>query len=416
MRGIRLGSLIAKPFHKAWSAVRAKSHKHFMLGGGRGSTKSSFISIATVLLVMRNRNIHAVAFRKTKESLKDSVFNQMIWAINILGVSDFWKVRLSPLMLVYKPTGQRVSFRGMDDPNKAKSIKMPFGYIGVTWFEELDQFDGMGEVRKVLQSTMRGGEDFWNFYSFNPPNTASSWVNSEFAQSVPNRLTHRSTYLDVPREWLGEAFFVEAEMLRKVNPLAYENEYLGKVTGTGGAIFTNLTCRKITDAEIKAFANLREGLDWGYALDPFCWVRLNYDKTRKTIYVFDEVFEIGLLNAPAAEKIKARGEGARKITADSAEPKSIRELQLLNLRVQGAKKGANSVAQGIKALQGLHSIVIDSERCPNAWREFSMYELAKTKDGRFINDYPDKDNHTIDATRYALEDDLSHEKGSYLLM
>ena len=407
MQGVRLATLIAKPFHHVWAAARARWFQHFMLAGGRGSAKSSFISIAVTLLIMRNKGIHAVLFRKTKESLKDSVFNQMIWAINILGVHAFWKVRLSPLMLVYVPTGQRVLFRGMDDPNKAKSIKMPFGYIGVTWFEELDQFDGISEIRKVLQSTMRGGEDFWNFYSFNPPNTASSWVNSEFAQIVPNRLTHHSTYHDVPRQWLGEAFLAEADMLQRVNPLAYENEYLGKVTGTGGAIFTNLTCRKITDAEIKAFCNLREGLDWGYAIDPLCWLRMNYDKTRKALYIFDEIYGIGILNDQAAAKIRAKGDGARRITADSAEPKSIRDLETHGLRVRGAKKGKDSVSHGIKALQGLHSIVIDSERCPNAWREFSMYELAKSKDGRFINEYPDADNHSIDTVRYALEDDLS---------
>ena len=412
MPAINLSDVIAPSFFSVHQAVKRNIHQHFMLAGGRGSTKSSFVSVEIIMLMCRNPGMHAVCFRKVGNSVRESVFNQMKWAISRLGMEAYWKEKTSPLQLTYIPTGQKIFFRGLDDAHKAKSLKMPFGYVGITWFEELDQFDGMNEIRTVLQTTMRGGEKFWNFMSFNPPNTASNWVNSEFRQPVDNRMTHNSTYLDVPRHWLGEQFIIEAELLKATNEIAYRHEYLGEVTGTGGTIFTNLTARKIADAEIKAFCNQREGLDWGYATDPFCWIRMNYDKTRRTIYIYDEVYGMGLLNDAAATRIKAKGRGAPVIIADSAEPKSIADLRREGLNVRGAVKGKGSVEHGIKNLQSMHVIVIDPERAPNSWREFSLYEFAKGKDGNFRAEYPDLNNHSIDASRYAMESNA----GSGLLM
>lgn len=403
MPAINLSNIIAPSFFEVHQAVKRNDKQHFMLAGGRGSTKSSFISLEIIMTMVKNPGLHAVCFRKVGNSVRESVFNQMKWAIAQLGMDAYWKEKSSPLQLTYLPTGQKIFFRGLDDAHKAKSLKMPFGYVGVTWFEELDQFDGMNEIRTVLQTTMRGGDRFWNFMSFNPPNTASNWVNSEFRQKVENRFSHHSTYLDVPRHWLGEQFHIEADLLKRVNDLDYRHEYLGEVTGTGGTIFTNLTSRRITDAEIKAFCNQKEGLDWGYATDPFCWVRVNHDKTRRILYIYDEVYGVGLLNDAAADKIKAKGRGAPYIVADSAEPKSIADLRREGLNVRGAVKGKGSVEHGIKSLQAMHSIVIDPERAPNSWREFSLYEFAKTKDGQFRPEYPDFNNHSIDATRYATE-------------
>jgi phage terminase large subunit len=412
MPRIKLTDVIAPDFFRVHHAVRRNDHQHFMLAGGRGSTKSSFISLEIVMLLCRNPDIHAVCFRKVGNSVRESVFNQLKWAISCLSMDAYWRERTSPLQLTYIPTGQKIYFRGLDDPHKAKSLKMHFGYVGVTWFEELDQFDGMNEIRTVLQTTMRGGDRFWNFMSYNPPNTASSWVNSEFRHPVANRFTHHSTYLNVPRCWLGDQFHIEADLLRRVNEPAYRHEYLGEVTGTGGAIFTNLTARRILDNEIKGFCSIREGLDWGYATDPFCWLRMNYDKTRRILYIYDEIYGMGILNDAAASRIKEKGYGATAIIADSAEPKSIADLRREGVNVRGAVKGPGSVGHGIKKLQALHSIVIDPERAPNAWREFSLYEFARGRDGSFRAEYPDTNNHTIDAVRYALE----QEGGSSLLM
>jgi PBSX family phage terminase large subunit len=264
----------------------------------------------------------------------------------------------------------------------------------------------MEEIRIINQSLMRGGEQFVVFYTYNPPNRVNAWVNEEILIERPDRKVHHSTYLTVPREWLGEQFFIEAEHLKKVNEKAYRHEYLGEVTGTGGEVFTNVTARQIDNEEIKAFDRIRRGLDFGYAVDPAAYVVCHFDKTRRRLYIFHEIFQVGLSNRKLAELIKKENKSNKLVVADSAEPKSIAELRGYGINIRGAKKGPDSVDYGIKFLQDLEEIIIDPERCPNTLREFVNYELEKDKDGNFKAEFPDKNNHTIDAVRYALEDDM----------
>ncbi len=407
MSAVYLQDLIAPRFHDLRRMIQRNEKTHYWLKGGRGSTKSSFVSLQIALGILLHPDAHAIIYRKHGNNLKDSVFNQMLWALEKLKVSQYFAVAKSPLKLTYKPTGQQIIFRGMDDPMKSKSIKMPFGYFRFAWFEELDQFDGIDEIETVTRSIMRGGDRFSYFYSYNPPETQSNWVNAASDRVVKNRHVHTSSYIDVPREWLGEQFFIEADLLKERDELKYKHVYLGEVTGTGGAIFRNLTARKITDDEIGRFWNIRNGIDWGFAVDPFAFVRMHYDKKKRTLYIFDELHEIGMLDNQAVELIREKGlDGHDLITADSAEPKSIAEFNSAGMYVEGAVKGRDSVNYGIKWLRKQLSIVIDPERCPNTWREFSMYEFEKTKTGNFRRDYPDKDNHTIDAVRYAMESDM----------
>ena len=253
---------------------------------------------------------------------------------------------------------------------------------------------------------MRGGNQFIAFKSYNPPQNVNNWVNKEVQHERADRLITHNTYLDVPREWLGEQFFIEAEFLKKFNELAYRHEYLGEVTGTGGIIFQNIQNICITDDMIKQFDNLREGIDWGFAADPFTWNKMHYDKTRRALYIYDEIHKVGLTNDRAMEEIKLRTQ--TQITADSAEPKSIEEFRRNNFNIKGAIKGADSVRYGIKWLQKLVAIYIDKERCPHTYDEFSLYELEKDKNGEFKDKYPDKNNHHIDSIRYALEDDMNN--------
>ena len=398
-----LKDIICSAFFDLHKKVKNNEYTHYWLKGGRGSTKSSFISIEIVLGIMKNPNTHAVCFRKIGTDLKDSVFNQILWAIDILGVSRYFEAKVAPMEITYKPTGQKIKFRGLDDPRKAKSAKMPKGYYRYIWFEELEQYSGMPEIRSVLQSYLRGGDIFTCFYSYNPPQTVSNWVNIEATIPVDNRYVHTSNYLDVPPEWLGQEFIIEAELLKKNNELAYKHEYLGEVTGTGGAVFTNVVQREITDDEIAKMPKFEYGIDWGFAVDPFAWGKLYYDKTRRDLYILDEIYKVGMLNDEAFIKIKDKGVGHDLIVADSAEPKSISEGQRQGLNIRGAEKGKDSVRFGIKWLQRLCHIYIDPKRTPNAWREFSTYEFEKNKAGEFISDYPDKENHVIDMTRYALE-------------
>lgn len=409
MGAVNLSKVIAPSFSGIHKDVKAGKHTHYWLKGGRGSTKSSFISVEIVLGIMRDaargEYTNAIIMRRYGVTLRESVFEQIGWAINALGVSEHWKGSVSPMSWIYTTTGQKIVFRGADDPTKVKSIKFAIGWAKYLWFEEVNEFEGPEKIRSIIQSVLRGGADFACFYSFNPPKSARNWVNQYIAIERADTLIHHSTYLTVPPEWLGEQFIVEAEHLRKVKPEAYRHEYLGEVIGTGGEVFDNITLRKLSDEEIASFDNLRRGIDWGYAADPFAYNVCHYDSTRRRLYIFREIHKVKLSNRAAAALIKPEA-GSARITCDSAEPKSIDEVKEYGLWVLGAKKGPDSVEYGIKWLQDLEEIIIDPERCPETAREFSGYELERDKEGNFKAGFPDKNNHHIDAVRYACEEDM----------
>lgn len=401
---IKLSDKMAPSFFAVHQDVKQHGHTHYVLAGGRGSTKSSYVSLEIPLLLMRNSECHAVILRKVANTLRNSVYTQMEWALDALRISDKWKTTISPMEMVRKATGQKILFFGVDDKAKIKSIKLPFGYVGVVWYEELDQFAGMEEIRNLNQSLMRGGSKFWCFSSYNPPKSANNWVNEEMLLDEQDRLVHRSDYLSVNPDWLGPQFIYEADKLKAKNETAYRHEYLGEITGTGGAVFENVIEKRITDEEIQQFDRRRYGLDFGFAVDPLAFVFMHYDVKREILYIFDEIYQPKLTNRQAAVKIKKKITETALIRADSAEPKSIKELNELGLRVIAAKKGPDSVEFGMRWLQGLSAIVIDKKRCPNTYKEFVTYEYETTRDGQYISAYPDKNNHAIDAVRYGCED------------
>lgn len=401
---IKLSDKMAPSFFSVHQDVKQHGHTHYVLAGGRGSTKSSYVSLEIPLLLMRNPECHAVILRKVANTLRNSVYTQVEWALDALRISDKWKMTISPMEMVRKATGQKILFFGVDDKAKIKSIKLPFGYVGVVWYEELDQFAGMEEIRNLNQSLMRGGSKFWCFSSYNPPKSANNWVNEEMLLDEQDRLVHRSDYLSVNPDWLGPQFIYEADKLKAKNETAYRHEYLGEITGTGGAVFENVLERRITDEEIQQFDRRRYGLDFGFAVDPLAFISMHYDAKREILYIFDEIYRPKLTNRQAAVKIKNKITETALIRADSAEPKSIKELNELGLRAIAAKKGPDSVEFGIRWLQGLSAIVIDKKRCPNTYKEFVTYEYETTRDGQYISAYPDKNNHAIDAVRYGCED------------
>lgn len=415
MNKISLKSIIAPSFHEVHKDIKNELHTHYWLKGGRGSTKSSFISIEIILNIMKDslKGImsNAVVFRRVKDVLRGSVFEQMVWAIEMLGVISEWDITYSPLKLTYKSTGQVILFKGADNPKKVKSIKVSKGYIKYLWYEEVDEFENYDKIRNINQSIMRGGPKFFVFYSFNPPESQRNWCNQEVLEKREDKYISSTTYLDVPAEWLGEQFIIEAEHLKRVNISKYEHDYLGKVTGTGGEVFRNLTIRAITDDEIKVFDRLKNGLDFGYAADPLAYVLMNYDKTRKRLYIFGEIYKVQLSNSKAVELIKKLNPLNKRITADSAEPRTINEFKKLGLNIIGAKKGPDSVEHGLKFLsEELEEIIIDPVRCPNTKKEFMEYEIEKDKEGNLKGEYPDKNNHTIDACRYGMEDEIVKTK------
>lgn len=402
MSDIRLSEKIGSAFYDVAHDVFHHGHTHYDFSGGRGSLKSSTVSVLVPLLLITNPGTHALVLRKVANTIRDSVYAQYIWAIGEMGMAAYWEAKVSPMELIYKPTGQKIMFRGADDPMKIKSIKVPFGYIAVTHFEEKDQFAGRAEIRTILQSTMRGGSKYWNFESYNPPISRDNWANKDSLEERTDRLCHKSTYLQAPPEWLGEQFLAEAEHLKATDERAYQHEYLGIPVGTGGNVFDKLELREITEDEFKRFDKIYQGVDFGWFPDPFAFIRLHYDRAHETIYLLDEIYQNKLSNEQSATIIKQRGYKDVRTICDSAEPKSVADFRAMGLPAFEAVKGPGSVEYGMKFLQR-RTIVIDRKRTPHAYEEFVGYEYERNKDGDIISGYPDANNHLIDATRYALE-------------
>ena len=257
---------MASVFAGVWRSIKAHEFTHYWFKGGRNSTKSSFISIAIVLLIMLNPEANAVVLRKVGNTLRTSVYEQIGWACDVLGVAHLFDFGLSPMEVTYRPTGQVIRFVGCDKPKKLKSAKFRTGYCAVVWFEEVDEFDGMDEVRSVLATFLRGGDMFWVFYSYNPPRSARNWVNKEARDleahpGEDGRFICHTTYLDVideHPEWISAAALAEAERSRRKTPESYRWQWLGEVIGTGSEVFPDklLDIRPITDEE-RASISLR---------------------------------------------------------------------------------------------------------------------------------------------------------------
>ncbi len=401
---------ISKGFVDLYRDIKERKHDEYWLEGGRGSLKSSFWSQIVPEELENNPNWCAICIRKVANTLKDSVYSQLNWGMDKLSetfpfINENWVKTKSPLEMRNKKTGQMIYFRGADDPGKIKSIKPPKGmYIALIIYEEFDQMTGMNEVRKIDQSVKRGGNEFITFRIYNTPKSKRHFVNVEKKVINPKRLVHKSTYLDVPVEWLGLPFFDDAELLKQNNPTAYENEYLGGETGDGGNVFENVELREITDEEIENFDYLYQGMDFGWFPDPLAWTKMCYQPNKLTLYIFDEFVVNKMSNAKVWEYLK-ENKGVKNddlITADSAEPKSIGDFQSYGSLMRGAKKGPDSVDYSMKWLSGLAKIVIDPRRCPKTAEEFTTYEYPQDKDGNYITGYVDADNHCIDSVRYGL--------------
>ena len=397
--------IVADVFHPMIRDIRKGNHSEYVLPGGRGSTKSSGISCIIPELIKNNPDMNALILRKVGNTIKDSVYAQMKWAIAKLGLEEEFRFKVSPFEITYIPTGQKIFFRGADDPLKIKSIKPEFGYIGILWLEELDQYAGPEEVRSIQQSAIRGGNKAFRFKSFNPPRSKNNWANEyteEAATQNDAAMVVRSTYLDVEPDWLGEQFINDAEHLKEVNPDAYENEYMGKANGNGGNVFEYLELREITDEEISHMDRIYQGVDFGWYPDAYTFIRAYYDSAREKIYLIDENYVHKTSNELTAQWIKDKGYDDYRIICDSAEPKSINDYRDMGLPAIGAAKGPGSVEYGFKWLQR-RTIVIDRNRTPNVYKEFTEYEYDRDKDENIISGYPDGNDHAISAVRYAFE-------------
>ena len=379
-----------------------KPNIEYVFEGGRGGLKSSFVAFKIVELIKNNPQMHACITRQVAGTLKDSVYANMKWAINELGLMEEFECKVSPLEIKYIKTGQTIYFRGLDDETKLKSIKPEFGYIGILWKEEKDQMKGDAQERSVNQSVLRGGDESYDFSSYNPPKSKSNWVNRIKLIPNPKRVIHHSSYLEAPAEWLGQKFIDDAAHLKEINPEAYEHEYLGVPNGDGGNVFEYLEIRDITDEEISHMDRIFAGVDYGWYPDAFCYLRTYYDSAREKIYLIDELYVNKWSNSKTADWIKKKGYDDYTMICDSAEPKSVNDFRDAGLPARGAIKGPGSIEYGFKFLQ-TKTIVIDPKRTPNAYKEITEYEYDRDKEGNVVSGYPDGNDHAISALRYAYE-------------
>ncbi len=395
--------LPARVVGKAFSDInrRIVPNVSYAFAGGRGSGKSSFVAMKILELMLGDPLLHACVVRRYASTLRDSVFAQLEWAAGELGVYDAFVFNKSPLEITLRATGQTVYFRGCDDAAKLKSIKPPFGYIGILWKEELDQLSGPEEERSLAQSILRGGPKAYDFSTYNPPRSRKSWVNAPAA----DRVVHKSTYLDMPPEWLGQKFLDDAEHLKKTCPAVYEHEYLGVPNGDGGQVFERLDVRTISDEEAAAAADrARCGVDFGWFPDSYAFVRAAYFPDREEIMILDELYGQKLSNEATGAYILSHGFADRRVVCDSAEPKSIAEYRAMGIPAVPSAKGPGSVAHGFRWLAA-RKIIVDPRRTPATCRELVGCEYARDRDGAPVG-FPTTDDHAIAALRYAFEGDM----------
>lgn len=415
--GKKLSELLPKAFHDTWRAAIDPNILHVVEKGGRGSGKSSDIAHIIIQLVMRYP-VNAVAIRFVDNTIELSIFEQLKWAIEEQGVGSYFRVNKSPMRITYLPVGNYITFRGAQNPERIKSLKDSKFPFAIAWIEELAEFKTEDSVTTITNSLLRGeladGLFYKFFYSYNPPKRRQSWVNKKYETSFQpkNTRVHHSTYLDNP--FIARAFIEEAEATKRRNLRRYEWEYLGKAIGSGVVPFDNLQVKagSITDEMVANFDNIRNAVDFGYATDPLAFVRWHYDKKKNGIYAIDEIYGVKISNRELARRLHSKGYQSDEIFADSAEPKSIAELRddLGIIRMYGVKKGPDSVEYGEEWLDDLDFICIDPERTPSIAKEFENIDYQTDKDGNPKARLEDKDNHTIDATRYAFSEDMFKRK------
>lgn len=411
---VKLNEIIAPAFYDVFWDVLDGKHTYYDLYGGRGSTKSSFVGTMIPFQMMQDAEngdfTNAVIFRKVGTTLRESVYEQIAWGIDALGANDLWNSSLSPMQYTYKPTGQKIIFRGLDKAKKTKSIKIKRGYFKYLWFEELDEFAGIEEIRTVQQSVLRGGSQFIVYKTFNPPISRSNWANVYVSEPRADSYRHKSDYRLVPTEWLGQQFIDDAEHLKKTNPRAYEHEYLGLPVGLGTNIFELLEIRTITDEEVQKYQSIYQGQDWGWYPDPKAFIRLAYVPNKEKVVLLDELGGCKIRNAAMSDEIKKKQYDDYVIYCGVDEEESIVDFRDAGLPARRAIVTPGSRKYTFEWLQ-CRTLVIDPERTPRAYKEIINYEHEVDSNGEVIADYPDGNDHWIDSIRYATSP-LSMRRGN----
>lgn len=374
--------------------------------GSRRSKKSKTTALWIITKTMEYPLANTLVVRKTYRTLKDSCFTELKWAIHRLQVDEHWDIKESPLEMTYLPTGQKIYFRGLDDPLKITSITTEVGVLSWLWIEEAYEINSEDDFDTLYESML--GDCPEGLFkqvtiTFNPWNE-HHWLKKRFFDA-PDEDTLAITTNYLCNEWLSDEDKKVFDRMKIHNPRRYKVAGLGDWGIVDGLVYENWSERNFTLEEVK---NCRStfGLDFGYTNDPTAFFVGFLDAVGKKLYVWDEFYEKGMSNRAIYEKISAMGYAKERIVGDSAEPKSIDELKGLGLRISGAKKGKDSVRNGIQWIQDLEIII--HPRCVNFLTEIGNYTWAKDKFGNKINEPIDDFNHLMDAMRYALE---QHIKG-----
>ena len=404
---IHLPEVIGKGYGAFW---RFRG-RYRVVKGSRASKKSKTTALNLITRMMQYPQANTLVVRKVFRTLKDSCFTELKWAIHRLGVDAWWGIRESPLEMTYLPTGQKIYFRGLDDPLKVTSITVENGYLCWCWIEEA--YEIMDErAFDMLDESIRGGipKETGLFkqitLTFNPWNE-KHWLKARFfdAPQDPDILALTTNYLC--NEWLDQADLKVFETMRENNPRRYQVAGLGGWGIVEGLVFENWKEEAFETAAIAKRPDVVSafGLDFGYTNDPtalFCGL---VSREEKTIWVFDELYEKALTNRAICDRVTAMGYAKERIRADCAEPKSIDELRELGLyRITPARKGRDSINNGIQYIQDYRIVI--HPRCVNFLTEISNYTWAEDKFGGKLNRPIDAFNHLMDAMRYALEDVL----------
>lgn len=386
--------------------------RYRVVKGSRSSKKSVTMALWTIYNIMIHQQANMLVIRKTYRTIKDSCYAQLKWAIHRFGVDAFFLCKESPLEITYLPTGQKIFFRGLDDPLKVTSITVETGVLCWLWIEEAYEITKETDF-DTLDESIRGKlpQDLFKSVTltFNPWNDRH-WIKARFFDKKdPEVLAMTTNYL--MNEFLDESDRKIFERMKVENPRRYNVAGLGEWGVVDGLVYENWEEQLFDWQKVSAMPDVDSafGMDFGYTNDPtamFCGLISN---NQKTIWVFDELYKKALTNEMIYNEVSKMGYAKEKITADSAEPKSIEELRRLGLRrIKAAGKGKDSVMNGIQKIQDYHIII--HPRCVNFLTEISCYAWEQDKSGTAINRPIDDYNHLMDAMRYAMEDKI-HKPG-----
>ena len=376
--------------------------RYRIVKGSRASKKSKTMALWLISSMMKYPEANALVIRKVFRTLQDSCFADLKWAANRLGVANQWEFKMSPIEVTYKPTGQKILFRGLDDPLKIASVSVSKGCLCWCWIEEAYEITSEADF-DMIDESLRGEVPEGLFkqisLTLNPWNE-KHWIKKRFFDD-PDDETLAITTNYLCNEWLDKSDEKVFERMKKNNPRRYQVAGLGNWGVVEGLIFENWEEKAYTLNELSENVQTIAGLDFGYTNDPSALVIGFVDAARKIIYIWDEMYEKRLTNTMIADKIKEKGYGKEVITADCAEPKSIAELRNEGLRINAARKGRDSINNGIQLIQDYKLII--HPRCVNFITEISCYVWKQDKFGKALNVPIDDFNHLMDALRYATE-------------